>query len=96
MTAIWKYNINECGKTCIHVPKDAQFISCGLDGVGELAVWAAVNTSEKIKEEVMVYACGTGWEHSDDFFVKDWSFLGSVTRKPYVWHVFIADDRKEV
>ena len=96
MTAIWKYNINECGKTKIHVPKGAYFLSCGLDGVGELAVWAVVNTSIEAKEEIEVLACGTGWEYPDKFFIKDWGFLGTVTREPYVWHIFIADDRKEV
>lgn len=89
MKTIWKYEIAEEGSSILKVPLGAEVISCGLDANDNMCVWAIVNPDAMYDEEIEILAWGTGWPL--DFRGK---FIGTVTKAPYVWHIFVVDGRK--
>lgn len=89
MLAIFKYEIHPDIQKITHQSfKGAEVLSCGLDGNGNLSVWALVETEED-PAELSFYCVGTGWDLThllpDEV---DINFVGSVTQGGYVWHVF--------
>lgn len=68
--------------------RDAQILSCGLDGRGEPSIWVLINDEEP--EEFLNMLCvGTGWPL--DSLIEPFDnlgFVGTINDGPYVWHVF--------
>ena len=96
---IWKYKIQEVfsqpAETEFIMPKGAVILSCGLDAMGEICIWAMVNEQKKEKVIVKIIPIGTGWGLPDNF-ENEMSFIGTVTKDSFVWHVFEVDGRVPV
>lgn len=85
---IWKYRIIEDGISIIRMPLGAEIISTGLDPNGDLCVWAIVDDTADVFENVEIRAWGTGWHV--DF---EGRFIGTVKSGIYMWHVFEVNGR---
>ena len=60
MKTVYKYPIG-LHISRVNIYKNAQIISAGYDPIGELCIWALVDTEQE-KEFVTILAIGTGWE----------------------------------
>ena len=96
---IWKYKIQEVfGQPVItefEMPKGAAILSCGLDPAGDICVWARVNEHKEETVIVKIIPIGTGWGLPDNFN-DEMSFIGTVTKEPFVWHLFEVNGRVSV
>lgn len=90
MQTIWKYEVEpDIVIQTFDMPKDAIVLSFGLDPHGSMCFWAKVDDQAPI-EEHLIACVGTGWPISEIFEAanKYACFVGTVTKGPYVWHLF--------
>lgn len=89
MKTIWKYPISPSDDMIkLSIPGGGPVLSAGLDPIGQICVWAAVDTEEE-EEPINVYCVGTGWP-------LDWIFdyeerivlVGTVRQHNLMWHIF--------
>lgn len=91
MITIWKFILNggvvnmKAADTDIAVPFPAMVLSAGLDPSGQLCVWMLVETGFEKKKQ-RVYVRSTGHDCTD---VAAKQFVGTVTDRSFIWHVFI-------
>ena len=86
MKTVYKYPIG-LHISRVNIYKNAQIISAGYDPIGELCIWALVDTEQE-KEFVTILTIGTGWELPENGL----EFIDTVKDGPYMWHVFKADE----
>jgi hypothetical protein len=91
---IWKFPITvRHGVQQLSMPMGAVVISAGLDGNGEMALWARVNPNHDTELRDLLVV-GTGWDldsqpgPSQPNTVAQ--FIGTITTEGFVWHVFIG------
>lgn len=85
MLTIYKYPLAITNSQFVQMPQFAEILSAGLDPQGALCVWAAVDTEAPMVSR-QFYVVGTG----NPVTPAPMEFIGSVTRGPFVWHVFEA------
>ena len=68
----------------------AEVLSAGLDGNENMCIWVKVDTATP-PASLKVYCIGTGWDMEDVIGSDKVKFVGTVTQKPYVWHVFVKE-----
>lgn len=85
MITIWKYEVEpDLVNQVYKMPSGAQIVSFGLDPQGAMCFWAIVDDTHTLEEHAV--ACiGTGWDANFGALAL---FVGSVTKGPYVWHLF--------
>lgn len=82
MKTIWKYVLQLEEKQNFDMPIGAEILSCGLDPMGQISIWAMVDTEKDyIGRQIVIVGTGnpvpTGLK-----------FIGSVTQGPFMWHIF--------
>jgi hypothetical protein len=87
---IYKYPLEITDLQLLRLPAGYRILSVGLDGGGEPAMWAVVDPDEKAGTFLNVWVVGTGnpADELDPSWQAGWSFVGTITMPPFVWHVF--------
>lgn len=89
MHTIHKYKLQITDEQTIMVPGGSRVISTGLDGDGDLCVWAEVRTDFALARRT-IWIVGTGQPFPT--MENRGRFLGSVLHEgSLVWHVFTSD-----
>ena len=83
MSEIWKFQIPALSDIEIEMPEAAEILHFGLDPSGDPCVWALVVAGRK-KRNRLLRLLGTGHQFNDT----PGKYIGTVTRPPYVWHLF--------
>ena len=89
MKTIWKYKLEITDYQMISLPINAKIISTGIDPIGDLCIWAEVDSDQKNLLGVNVAIIGTGnpFPHGVG---DEYKFLGSVLyRETLMWHVYV-------
>lgn len=91
MVTIYKYPIQpqEDKPNLIEMPEDATVLAAATDGMGELCIWALVDTT-KAKVQKKIWCVGTGWDLAAVFnrdCCVEVNFIGTVREDFYMWHV---------
>jgi len=89
MITIYKYPLYPSpGIQEIKMP-NAKVISAGIDGNGQICIWAEVDTTEKNEVIRNFWCVGTGWDISEIFHFKKIIFIGTVVDiEGLVWHIY--------
>ena len=91
MMTIYKYPIQpqEDKPNLIEMPEGATVLAAATDGMGELCIWALVDTT-KAKITKKVWCVGTGWDLAAIFNRSghiEIQFIDTVREGFYMWHV---------
>lgn len=82
LDTIWKFPLAITGRQKISMPATYSILSAGVDPMGELCIWAAVDRKAPRRNvEVVIFRTGDPLPHIG-------SFIGTVKMTPFVWHVF--------
>lgn len=86
MMTIYKYPIKITGVQVIRFQKGYELLSVGLDPNNIPCIWAKVDPSQEVFDEVEIYVVGTGNPCPD----MGAFFIGTFKQHPFMWHVFTS------
>lgn len=85
---IWKFPIELTDRQRVMMPDGAVILSAAIQSHSGLCVWAEVDPSA-VKQPRTVYVVGTG----HPLAVDGARFVGTVLDPPFVWHVYVEQER---
>jgi hypothetical protein len=89
MMKIYKYTLSLQSVQLIPMPEKARVLSAGLDGFGNLCLWAMFDEEfEERKMDRLVMVVGTGHEFMPYDSTRELTFVNSVQQDQFIWHIF--------
>lgn len=91
MITIYKYPIVDMVNE-FELPQGAQIIKADYDPMGEMCIWAAVDTQVET-ETVKILKIGTGWPLDEYLQKYKMTFIATVREEMYMWHIFKMEQK---